>query len=127
MIKYLLLWFPMLLIAILNGAARDLWYSKYLEVETGKQLSTITLIVFFSFYFFFVFKVFPPQTTFKVLSVGLLWMLLTLIFEFGFGLYRGHSWQFLLSEYNILRGKLWILVPLWVGIGPYVIFRLMRS
>ncbi|MEW6447103.1 MAG: hypothetical protein AB1426_03305, partial [Bacillota bacterium] len=57
--------------------------------------------------------------------IGLIWLVLTVAFEFGFGHFvMGHSWSRLLHDYNLLKGRLWVLVLLWVAIAPYVFYRL---
>ena len=51
--------------------------------------------------------------------LGLFWVALTLAFEFLFGHFvDGADWGALLSNYDITAGRLWILVPLTMGIGP---------
>lgn len=127
MLKYFLLWFPMLLLAILNGTARDLWYTKHLGELAARQLSTVTLLLLFTIYFLIIFKYCIAVSKREALFIGVFWVILTLIFEFGFGLYRGNSWTVLLQEYNIAQGKLWILIPIWVGIGPYCINHLLNK
>jgi hypothetical protein len=47
------------------------------------------------------------QKTSSLISVGLVWLGLTLIFELGAGHYLpGRTWQDLASDYNILHGEL---------------------
>ncbi len=124
MLKYILLWFPMLVIAILNGVARE-WYKKYTGELAGRQISTITLLIFFGIFIYSVIAIFPPESGQAALLIGIIWLILTLLFEFGFGLYRGNSWDQMLTEYNILKGRLWILIPVWVAIAPYVFYRML--
>ena len=123
MLKYFLLWFPMLLLAILNGAARDLGYKKLVGELTAHQLSTLSLLLLFAVYIGIVMRHFPPPTPTYTWSIGLLWLVLTLGFEFGFGLYRGNSWSKLLADYNLLQGRVWVLIPIWVAIAPYVLYK----
>jgi hypothetical protein len=35
-----------------------------------------------------------------------------------------HSWQRLFHDYNLLAGRVWVLIPLWVAVAPYLLFRL---
>jgi len=56
--------------------------------------------------------------------VGLLWLVLTLAFEFGFGRFGGRSWSSLLQEYNVVAGKVWVLIPAWVAVAPFIFHRL---
>ena len=123
-IKYLLLWFPMLFIAILNGTLREFVFRKFTGELTAHQLSTITLLLFFSIYIHFVVTKIPPGSSLNALLIGLLWVVLTLLFEFGFGRYRGNSWETLLHDYNLVKGRIWLLIPVWVAIAPYLFYKL---
>lgn len=127
MLKYFLLWFPMLFIAILNGTARDLWYKKFMGELTARQISTLTLILLLGIYIFFIIKKYPPQSGTQSLFIGLLWLVLTLGFEFGFGLYRGNSWAQLLDDYNIMKGHIWLLIPIWLISAPYLFFKIVQE
>ena len=47
------------------------------------------------------------------------WLGLTVAFEFGFGrLVAKQSWEDLLSDYNVARGRTWPLVLAWIAAGP---------
>jgi hypothetical protein len=124
MLTYFLLWFPMLLIAIGNGTLREFVFKKHVPDLTAHQLSTIILIILFVVYIGFVIHRFPPASSRQAIFIGLVWVVLTLIFEFGFGRYRGRSWPQLFEDYNLLKGRIWILIPLWLAIAPYIFFKL---
>lgn len=126
-LKYFLAWFPMLLLAIANGALRDLVYKKYVGELAAHQISTFSLIILFAVYIGFIIKWIPPASANQAMLVGLLWLVLTLAFEFGFGRYRGNSWEKLFADYNLLKGRLWILLPIWVTLAPYVFFKLRNK
>lgn len=126
MLKYFLLWFPMLFIAVLNGTARDLVYKRYVGELTAHQLSTFSLMVLFAFFIRFVIREFPPSSDAQAFYVGLLWLALTLGFEFGFGLMRGNPLSKLLEDYNLLKGRLWVLIPIWITIAPYFFHRYFK-
>ena len=123
MTTYILAWFPMLLIAILNGALREAVIKKWFADAVAHRLSTLTLVLFFAVYIYFIIRRFPLASVTQAMVVGLMWMIMTLIFEFGFGRYRGLSWESMLADYNILQGKLWLLVPLWVLLAPFVFYQ----
>jgi len=117
----------MLIIAVLNGTARDLLYKKYTGELPGHQISTISLLILFSFYIAFIIEKLPPNSERQAMSVGMLWLLLTLIFEFCFGLIRGNSLTSLWSDYNIFKGRIWILILIWTTIAPYLFFKMTTS
>ncbi|HEX2533754.1 MAG TPA: hypothetical protein VHK69_08460 [Chitinophagaceae bacterium] len=126
MLFYLLTWIPMLLLAVANGLLREFFFRKFLEEGPAHQLSTGTLLLFFAFYIRWVTSVRPPASAGQAIWVGIGWLLLTLAFEFGFGRARGHSWDTLLADYNLLQGRLWVLIPLWVALAPWLFYRLSR-
>ena len=123
MLKYILFWFPMLLIAIINGTLRDLGYKKYTGELTAHQVSTFTLILFFALFIGFIFQKFPPSSSRQALLTGIIWMVMTLVFEFGFGRWRGNSWEKLFEDYNLSKGRLWLLIPIWITIAPYFFYK----
>ena len=60
-----------------------------------------------------------PHARARLVALGLFWTILTIAFEFGFGrLVMGHSWARLLADYNLLAGRLWVLVLLTLYFGP---------
>lgn len=125
--KYLLLWFPMLLIAIGNGVIRESIIKKFAGDSMAHQVSTALLLLFFTIYIYYVIEKYPPNSSLQTVFIGIFWLILTLTFEFGFGRYRGLSWQALLAEYNLAKGRLWVLVPLWVAIAPTLIYHYFKG
>lgn len=121
--KYILIWIPMIFIAVLNGTARDFVYNKYVSEIAARQISTISLIILFGIYFAMILKIYPLESGAQAIFVGVIWLFLTLAFEFSLGRFGGHSWEYLFEEYNLLKGKIWILVPIWVAISPYIFYR----
>ena len=125
MLKYVLAWIPMLLIAIANAALRDLWYGKRVTELQAHQISTITAIPLFAVYIWIVIRFWPPESSGQVLVVGVLWLGLTIAFEFLFGHYvSGLSWNRLFHDYNLAAGRIWVLIPLWLLVAPYIFYQL---
>lgn len=123
---YFLLWFPMVLIAVINGTARESWYGKFIDELAAKQISTISLIILLGAYIFLVIRKYPPESELQSLWIGLFWVILTLAFEFGFGLYRGNTMSHLLEEYNLLKGNLWMLIPIWIICAPFISYKILQ-
>ncbi|MBT8298211.1 MAG: hypothetical protein KJO52_07740, partial [Maribacter sp.] len=91
------------------------------------QLSTLTMISLFGGYVWALFKIWEPESANQTMKIGILWLLFTIVFEFLFGHYiAGHSWNKLFFDYNIVKGRVWILVLIWVTIAPYLIYQLQR-
>lgn len=122
--RYILLWFPLLLIAMANGALRDLTYKAYLGELSAHQVSTVIGIILFGIFGWLVPLKWKPATIKEAIAAGLLWLSMTVAFEFLFFHYvMGHPWSILLESYNIPGGRVWVLVLAWVAILPYLMFR----
>jgi hypothetical protein len=123
--KYVLAWFPMVAIAIANGVLRQAWYGKHLGELQVHQISTLTGVVLFGLYIGFIVRVWRPESATQAIAVGLLWLAMTVAFEFLFGHYvAGHPWDWLLLDYNLFAGRVWLIVLVWVTVAPYLFFRL---
>lgn len=123
-LRYTLAWIPMVFIAILNGAARDLGYGKHLSELRSHQISTITALLLFGIYIFALTRLWRIDQN-QAIAVGLIWFVLTLSFEFLFGHYMAkHPWRRLLHDYNLLAGRVWVLIPIWIMVAPYLFCRL---
>jgi hypothetical protein len=124
-LKYTLLWLPMVLIAIINGIIRDLTYKKYLGDLTAHQVSTLTGMIFFGVYIWIISSKWKLESAGQALAVGFIWLVLTVAFEFLFFHYvAGHPWSLLLDNYNILEGRVWVLILLFITIAPYIAYKI---
>lgn len=115
----------MVAIVVANGALRDLWYGKRISELSAHQLSTAVGFLLLGVYMWIVMRLWPPASSEQAWAVGALWLVLTLAFEFLFGRYVArHSWEHLFHDYNVLAGRVWVLIPAWVAAAPYAFFRL---
>jgi hypothetical protein len=68
-----------------------------------------------------------PESGGRALAMGVTWLVLTVAFEFLFGHYVAHhSWSRLLHDYNIVEGRIWLLVLVWITFAPLVFYRLRK-
>lgn len=121
---YTLAWFPMVLIGIINGIIRQSVYGPSMSELTAHQVSTVTGITLLGFYVWVLTRKWRVRSARQAISIGLIWLALTVAFEFLFGHFvLGHPWSRLFHDYDILDGRLWILVLLWITTAPYVFYR----
>jgi NADH:ubiquinone oxidoreductase subunit 6 (subunit J) len=121
----IVVWFLFAVIAVINGAIRNSTYQKWVGDLYAHQISTIIfiLLVLAVMYLFFNFSGFP-YTNKDLWVIGFSWLIATIIFEFVFGHYVfGNSWEKLLTDYNLLKGRIWSLVLLFTLIGPWLVGR----
>jgi len=113
-------WLILAGVAIGNGAFREGLLVPAVGHDLGRALSSILLsvwIVLIAFVFVWRANLFRIRR--DLLLIGAMWLVLTVLFEFGVGHYvMGNAWSVLLEDYNILRGRLWSLVLVAVFVGP---------
>jgi hypothetical protein len=123
--RYLIAWFVMLVVAMINGTVRDFTYGRQLPALLANQLSCVSGIMLFAVVIYLYVRRWPPVSARQAWYIGLFWTALTVAFEFLFFHYvAGHPWDDLLENYDIVHGRLWPLILLWVAVAPYVFYRL---
>jgi hypothetical protein len=121
--RALAVWGFLLGLAVVNGGLRDAWLSPSLGEIPGRALSSVLLSLLILLATRLTVRWIGPRTQREALTVGALWVALTLAFEFGVGRYGfGKSWPELLADYDLTRGRIWVLVlivtcfaPLWTA------------
>jgi hypothetical protein len=117
--RWLIAWIGGSVLGIVNGVIRELAHKDRVGETTANQISVASLIALLAFYFVALQRRWPIETRRKALQIGGAWVVLTVLFEFGFGHFvDGKSWDELLGNYDITEGQLWLLVLLWVAVGP---------
>jgi len=123
--KYVLAWIPMVFIAIANGAMREGWYGKHLSELQAHQVSTATGVLLFGVYIWVLMRIWRPESADQAMTIGLVWLGMTVAFEFLFGHYVAkRSSSELLRDYNLFAGRVWLVVLVWVTLAPYLFYRL---
>jgi hypothetical protein len=119
---YIGFWLVLMLLGIANGILREKTYGRHIDELKAHQLSTLTAIIVMSTAVWVLASfVQPPSLPLSAL-IGLIWLSLTVAFEFGFGHFvAGHSWQRLLHDYNLFEGRVWTLLLLWILFLPLLV------
>ena len=117
--RWIIAWLGGSVLGIVNGVARELAYKDRVGETTANQISAGSLTALLALYFVVLQRRWPIPRMKTALEIGGAWVVLTVLFEFGFGHYVDRkSWSELLDNYDISDGHLWLLVLLWIGIGP---------
>ncbi len=125
LLRYAVLWVPMVPLAIVNAAIRESVYRRFTGELAAHQLSTASGILLFGIYIWLVTGRWRIESVGRAVAIGALWLAMTVAFEFLFGHFVvGHQWSRLFYDYNLFAGRLWLLVLVWVAVAPYVMFRL---
>jgi hypothetical protein len=124
LVRGLLIWCALLLTAVINGAFREAVLVPRTGAQVGHVVSSISLSLFILLVTYLAIPWIRPSSPSQALLIGMVWLALTLAFEFGFGRYRGKPWAELLTDYNLFRGRVWIVVLLVTLIAPLLTARM---
>lgn len=109
--RALAVWCALALLAVLNGIIRERLLTPRLGPQTGHVLSTLMLCAFIGGVTWLALPWLAPRTGAEAWLVGAAWLLWTVAFEFLAGHYLfGHPWSRLFADYNLRRGRVWVLV-----------------
>lgn len=116
------IWLLLLLIAIGAGGLRTTLLEPTIGEQRAHVIGTLVVVaIFASIIWGTASWISPTLDRWELLRTGILWLVATVVFEFGFGHYvMGHPWSKVLADYNLLAARLWVLVLLTVLLMPLV-------
>jgi hypothetical protein len=118
-------WAGLLLVAVLNGGLRSTLLVPRFGEHTGHVVSTVILSAAILVLTWVAISWIGPHGTGDALRIGATWLVLTLAFEFLAGHYLFHTpWQTLMADYNVIRGRIWVVVLLTTLVAPLLAARL---
>lgn len=123
-VKALFTWLVILALAIINGLVRDFFLIQLLEPSTARALSGLLLSTFILAVTCISLPWLGIRTRSRAFLVGAFWLVLTLIFEFAFGIWQGKSWAHMLEAYTFQAGNIWPVVLVMTFGAPYLAGRL---
>lgn len=122
-LKSILVWFCFIPAAILNGGLRELLLNPVLGKELALPVSGVTL----SLFIFVIARLLLPRIgqmkKTECYAISILWLMLTVLFEYGLSVSSGISAEELLRVYNPLTGNLWLLAVLVTALSPIVFMK----
>ena len=116
------MWLVFVVIAIINAAVRNKVYKPVVGDLVAHQISTVIFVSLIFVVTYLILRVSGLQLTdLSALVMGSIWLVSTILFEFVAGHYAfKNSWEKLLADYNIFKGRIWSLVLLATFLAPYI-------
>ena len=109
-LKVVGIWILLLFVAVANGTVRGALLEPRVSERTAHQISSVTLPLLIVLVAVALVLAPGARSDRTLLEVGALWLMLTVPFEFVFGRTRGLPWERLLADYDLSKGRLWVLV-----------------
>ena len=123
--KSIFIWLLIIPLAFINGAFREV----FLENKIGIYANPISCVILCILAYLVSF-IFVPRLgigTCKVyLKMGLLWVILTVVFETILGFLMGNTFKEIINAYNITTGNFWLFVVIFIGFVPILVGKTKR-
>jgi hypothetical protein len=111
-------WLVIAAIAVVFGIAREFLLTPAVGAYPAHVAGTAALVVVIAALAAVYFGVVDHSPA-EALLVAVGWPIATILFEFGFGHYVvGHPWSRLLADYDLLAGRVWVVVLLALFLAP---------
>jgi hypothetical protein len=121
LLRALIVWCALLVAAIVNGTIRVAVIIPAVGETAGHIISTIKLSIAILLIAWLAIPWLGPASGIDLWRIGAMWFALTVAFEFGAGHFLfGNPWSRLLEDYNVLRGRVWVVVLLATATAPMV-------
>lgn len=128
MIKYVLMWFPLLVTAFANGALRQMTYAKVMSEAWARGISVFSGIILTGAVMWLMLSRWKPATRFEAFIGGIIWLVMTEAFEFTMTVaLMKKPVAFFVNMHNIQAGELWPLFLVWLLVAPPSIYTITRN
>lgn len=116
-------WAGILVLAVANGALREAVLIPAFGKTAGLVLSGLLLSLLILAVAYACLPWLGVRRGPALVGVGLLWLALTLAFEFSFGLLQGKPLSEIAAAYTFEDGNLWPVVLLVTALAPWAMAR----
>ena len=123
--RYFLFWFVLLVLAFANGALREVVYKTAVGEPWAHHISVVMGILFVGIAVWYAVKKWNFATLRQAVAVGVLWFVLTEIFEAILILSNPeHTLADFYHTHNMEAGEMWPVFLMWVGVSPVLFYKL---
>jgi hypothetical protein len=123
-LKALVIWVGILALAVANGVLRESVLIPSFGTPAALVLSGLLLSALIIGVAYFSLPWLHISRPVVLCIVGVGWLVLTLVFEFSFGLWQGKSWYELIEAYTFKGGNIWPVVLVATVLAPYIAAKL---
>lgn len=120
-LKAIIVWLVFIIAESINGTVRMFWLVPLLGDVNAHQISFIMGSLLILAIATISIKWLHASRTSQLIKVGLLWLLLTVVFEIVLGRFiLGYSWQRIAADYNLLQGGLMPIGLVFLVLSPVI-------
>jgi peptidoglycan/LPS O-acetylase OafA/YrhL len=126
--RALLVWLLIILAESIHGTLRQFFLAPLIGDFPARRIAVFTGMILIFFITYICFRWINAPTTKTLLGIGMMWVILTVLFEFGLGIFIfNYSWDRMTEDYNIYRGGLMGLGLLFMFLAPFLTGKLRKK
>lgn len=125
LLRALTVWLAIIFAESVHGTLRQIFLAPLVGDFTARRIAFfIGMLLIFLITYFLIRWINAPSIK-SLFAVGLMWMMLTAIFEFGLGYFvLQYSWERMFEDYDVSRGGLMGFGLLFMLFAPYLAAKL---
>jgi hypothetical protein len=123
LIRAFSVWLLLAVVAVTSGVLRQQFLAPKVGDSAAHVMGTAVVVALFILVIGAQVRWIVPGLEIRRLwALGGFWTVLTIAFEFGFGHFVvGHPWSRLFHDYNLLAGRIWVLVLITLLLAPVIL------
>lgn len=122
------IWLLIIFAESIHGILRQLFLAPLVGDFTARRISFFTGLLLIFAITYLCIRWIKAASVKSLLAVGVMWMLLTAMFEFGLGRFvMNLSWERIFEDYDISRGGLMGFGLLFMVFAPYIAAKFRKS
>ena len=122
--RTLLVWLLIMALETMHGVLRNRFLTPVVGDLHARQIGALAGSLLVLGTALLLIRWVRPDSFRALLGIGVLWLILTLAFEFGLGRAVGKSWSDLLADYNLAHGGLLSLGMVVLVLAPWLAARI---
>ena len=127
-LRSIVVWLVFILAESLNGTIRIFWLVPSLGDSRAQQIAFLTGSVLVLTIATLFIQWLQASRISQLLSIGMLWMMLTLAFEIALGRFIfGYSWEQIAANFNVLNGGLMPFELALLVLAPLIAARIQDT
>lgn len=121
LVRALAVWLLIIFAESVHGTLRQLFLAPLVGDFTARRIAFfVGMFLIFGITYFFI-RWISAENAKQLFAVGLMWMVLTTLFEFGLGRFvLNYSWERMFEDYNISRGGMMEFGLLFMIFAPWL-------
>jgi len=117
--RAIVIWVLLAVLAVATAGLRTGVITPRIGERWGHLVGTLIFCLVIFFVAWLSIGWIGPARHRDTMYIGILWVVMTVAFEFLAGHYLfGNSWDKLLADYNLARGRIWVLVLISTYLAP---------